>query len=152
MIVQKQGNIFNSETGVVAHGVNIHGVMGAGIAKEVRSRHPDVFEIYKDHCRRGTLKTGMLLPVFSEADERPRWIFNISSQDAPGKHASYEWLESGVRKSYEFLVRKGLRGIAFPRIGAGIGGLSWERVEKIITAYAEKHPEIVTELWTFSQE
>jgi len=152
MIIQKRGNIFNSETGVVAHGVNIHGVMGAGIAKEVRQRHPDVYEIYKDHCRRGNLKTGMLLPVFSEADESPRWIFNISSQDAPGRHASYVWLEEGVRKSYEFLERQGLRGIAFPRIGAGIGGLEWERVEQIIVRYANEHPEILTEIWTFARE
>lgn len=152
MIVQKRGNIFDSETGVVAHGVNIHGVMGAGIAKEVRQRHPDVYELYKEHCRLGTLQTGMLLPIFSETDVSPRWIFNISSQDAPGAHASYAWLEEGVRKSYDFLELKGLRGIAFPRIGAGIGGLQWARVEKILTHYANEHPEIITELWEFARE
>lgn len=147
-VIHKQGDIFTTSQPAIGHGVNTHGVMGAGIAKTVRKLHPDVYEIYKDRCRKGMLKVGDVLPVFS-ISEPNRWIFNIASQDAPGPTADYKWVELGIGKSLIFASKMGISGIALPRIGAGIGGLDWELVEPLITTAAAQHPQLDVEIWEY---
>lgn len=36
---------------VVCHQVNCKGVMGAGLAKQIREKHPEVYEAYKKKMR-----------------------------------------------------------------------------------------------------
>lgn len=148
-IIQKQGNIFETSQPALAHGVNIRGVMGAGIAKTVRQNYPDVYKLYREQCVARELSVGDVLPVFSVKGTPNRWIFNLATQDDPGPSARYEWVEESVRKALDLVQNLGLSGIAFPRIGAGIGGLNWSRVEAIITAEAAKHPSLEIELWEF---
>ena len=35
---------------IVCHQVNCKGVMGAGLARQIREKHPDVFSLYRDKC------------------------------------------------------------------------------------------------------
>lgn len=148
-VIQKQGDIFTTTQPALGHGVNIRGVMGAGIAKTVRQNYPDVYKLYREKCQTREFGVGEVLPVFSVQGDPNRWIFNLSTQDDPGPSARYEWVEASVRKSLDLVQSLELTGIAFPRIGAGIGGLEWAKVEAIIVAEAEKHPHLTVELWEF---
>ena len=58
MIIIKDGNLFNSEAQVIAHQCNCQGVMGSGVAKEVKSRYPHVYESYRKDYESGLLKPG----------------------------------------------------------------------------------------------
>lgn len=45
------GNIFNHVTsGVIIHGCNAQGVMGSGVAREVKARYPEAFRTYREFC------------------------------------------------------------------------------------------------------
>ncbi len=148
-VIHKKGNIFDTKQPAIGHGVNTHGVMGAGLAKDVRQRHPDVYELYKERCRAGLLKPGEVLPIFSVTEPNV-WIFNVASQDAPGPTAEYKWVELGIGNALIFASKLGLSGIALPRIGSKIGGLDWSLVEPIIIAAAEKYPRLEVEIWEFA--
>jgi len=150
-VIYKTGDIFTTTQPAIGHGVNTKGVMGAGIAKTIRRTFPDVYETYRDLCHAGELKPGEVMPVFS-AYPPHKWVFNIASQDVPGPSARYEWLEDGVRDAFQVLSDFGIEGIALPRIGAGIGGLDWARVEPFITNIAAQFPHIEVELWEFKAE
>lgn len=52
MIIYKDGDIFNHLTKdcVLVHQVNCQGVMGAGIAKTIKTKFPRTFQKYKDAC------------------------------------------------------------------------------------------------------
>lgn len=39
-VVIKEGNVFDSDAKIICHQVNCQGVMGSGVAKEVRERYP----------------------------------------------------------------------------------------------------------------
>lgn len=45
-ITYQDGNIFDSDAKIICHQVNTYGVMGAGIAAEVKERFPEVYTEY----------------------------------------------------------------------------------------------------------
>lgn len=44
------GDIFNCDADAILHQVNCQGVMGSGVAKQVREKFPTVFRYYKARC------------------------------------------------------------------------------------------------------
>lgn len=139
------GDIFTSTAPAVGHGVNTHGLMGAGIAAVIRRKYPSVYQEYHKHCKSPGLKPGTMLPLLGEDG---RWVFNIASQDRPGPHARLTWLESGVEEAFRFCEENEIPAFAIPRIGAGIGGLEWEDVRSTLVELSDLHPEVMLQVWT----
>lgn len=46
------GDLFDSGADILVHQTNCAGVMGAGIARQVKERYPEVFRLYKNCCLR----------------------------------------------------------------------------------------------------
>ena len=44
------GNLLEIEEGIICHQVNCQGVMGAGVAKAIASRYPQVLSAYRELC------------------------------------------------------------------------------------------------------
>lgn len=49
-IEELKGDLLDSPSKIRCHQVNCHGVMGAGLAKQVKAKYPEVFEQYKALC------------------------------------------------------------------------------------------------------
>ena len=145
-IIERQGDLFNSDAEVLGHGVNTEGLMGAGIARQFRAIYPEMFWDYKERCLGGLLVPGTTMIWESEE----KWVANIASQDLPGANARYGWLTTGLIEMYGVVASKNPDWtIALPQIGCGIGGLDWDIVKDIISGMADFY-EVKTELWTFS--
>lgn len=150
-VIHKNGNIFDTEMPVIGHGVNLDGVMGSGIAAKVAVLYPTVEESYRQVCEFGGLNAGsaLILKVADEEFEGDRWIANISSQVEQGRNAKLPLLEAGLYETIEQMREMGLKGLALPKIGAGIGGLEWADVLDAIESEAEVNPDFTVEVWTF---
>ena len=86
-VVIKEGNVFDSDAKIICHQVNCQGVMGSGVAKEVRERYPKVYEEYHTYCESNKdcpermLGVAQMVPV----DEKgSRWIVNCFGQNGYG--------------------------------------------------------------------
>jgi O-acetyl-ADP-ribose deacetylase (regulator of RNase III) len=147
LITERTGDMFESNAEVYGHGVNIAGVMGAGIARQFKANYPSMYEEYKNFCDNNELKPG---ETFMYEVSTIHWIANIVSQDMPGANARYGWLTMGLAATYGDLVDRGHQDwtVALPQIGCGIGGLDWNIVRGIIVDVAEFY-DIKTELWTY---
>jgi O-acetyl-ADP-ribose deacetylase (regulator of RNase III) len=44
------GDLLDQKTDVIAHQVNCLGVMGAGVALQIKNKWPEVYEGYKNFC------------------------------------------------------------------------------------------------------
>lgn len=44
------GDVLESNADFIVHQVNCQGIMGSGVAKQVKNKYPHVFEAYKDKC------------------------------------------------------------------------------------------------------
>lgn len=133
MIKHIKCDIFKSGAGVICHQVNCQGVMGSGIAKQVRDKYPKVYDTYRAICN-AYEPSELLGHVFSGNVRNEFRIDNLFAQENFGYdgkcytdyHALRKCLES-VANTYEN------KTIAIPYLmGCHRGGGSWDIVYKMI--------------------
>lgn len=146
LLTLHQGDLFSAAVPALAHGVNVRGVMGAGIATEFRARFPEMYAEYRGLCRDGGLVAGEVHPWRDPASGC--WVYNLASQDKPGANARLEWLDSSVRAMANHASRHGVAKVAMPRVGCGIGGLRWRDVHRVLSGIARDHEHVELEVWT----
>jgi O-acetyl-ADP-ribose deacetylase (regulator of RNase III) len=152
MIYEKVGNILTAEKGIIAHGCNCYGVMGAGLALQVAKKYPHVYDRYKNFCNAHKDKRKMLgdcqvIMVGSDLS-----IANLFTQEYPGPDAKYEHVEVALTKLFKFAILLD-KDVHLPRIGCGIGGLEWDKVKALIEKTYNAHksyPGINVTLWSFA--
>lgn len=136
MIQTISGDLLSVNQGIIVHGCNRRGVMGAGIAKEIKEKYPAAFSCYIKH-----LKTGGELGTISTIEVEPfKIIVNALTQENYGtmrRQTNYEALalcfEQVVSLAYGiYLPNNRKLDICFPRIGCGLGGGDWNIVSSII--------------------
>lgn len=149
-LIHRKGDIFTTNARAIGHGVNTHGVMGAGIALQFKNRFPKMYEAYREDCKNGKLRGGEVMPWAIGTDwGSDLMVFNIASQESPGDNATYDFLVSGVKTAIDICVLIGIPVLALPRIGSGIGGLDEAIVEGILESLA-KRTAVDIELWTYA--
>jgi O-acetyl-ADP-ribose deacetylase (regulator of RNase III) len=125
-----KGDLFATEgIQAYAHGCNCAGGMGAGIAIEFKKRWPNMFEEYKARCEDGRFKLG---DVFTWV-ENDQTVYNLGTQEHWTKKAQLPALGKALREMVAQAEKAGIKRIGLPRIGAGLGGLDWMRVKRVIT-------------------
>lgn len=122
--------MFSSDALAIGHGANCMGKMGVGIAKEFRERYPEMYYNYQSKCNAGLVIPGTSDLYYSRKEER--WIINLYTQQYPGANAKLSYIRSAIRDASGQLYFKGVRTLAIPKIGSGIGGLDWEAVSSVI--------------------
>ena len=131
-IVYKQGDLLGSPYKVIVHGCNSHGVMGSGIAKQIRSKWPNVYEIYALRHTTFGLTLGDIIPV---ATLDGKLVVNGITQTLYGrtgdKFVDYDAVAQVIDKVDAHVKSWGVTEVAFPFIGAGLGGGDWDVIEDI---------------------
>ena len=139
-VVVKEGNVFDSDADIICHQVNCQGVMGSGVAKEIRERYPYVFKEYKMACNIAKdypaklLGEAQILGV--DENDKTRWIVNCFGQEKYGydgaQYTSVGALMEAFQKVATFAEGSNMI-IAMPyKIGCCRGGADWDTVKKII--------------------
>lgn len=145
-MIHKTGSLFDSTAPVLAHGVNLRGVMGAGIAKSFRDLYPVNYAAYRDACRRGWLDEGDCLLHY----EGGKWIANLSTQVELGADADYDRLRAALHQLCSRVEQfRGRAPIAIPEIGCGIGGLEWDEVQCHLDDFEHMYA-VEFEAWHFN--
>ena len=130
------GDLFENEhhAQAFAHGCNCQGSMGAGVAKGIRARYPEMYEEYRSRCK-AQPRLFNLGDCWLWKDEDRPWVFNLGTQEGFWRsRASYEAIETSLREMRRQADAEGITSIAMPRIGVGYGGLSWKKVRAIVEA------------------
>ena len=144
MIVYKKGDIFESEAQVLVNPVNTVGVMGKGLALAFKQRYPEMFKKYQVVCSKGLLDIGKLQLV----KENKKIILNFPTKKDWREPSKIEYVEEGLYKFLSLYKDKGIKSIAFPKIGAGLGGLNWEtEVKPLMEEYCSNLEDIMIEIY-----
>lgn len=120
----------------LGHGCNCAGAMGRGIAVQFRQRYPAMYEAYRRRCLAGTFLLG---DVFVWDAESPV-IFNLGTQTHWIDRASLTAIFHATRQMLACCEARRLPAVGIPRIGAGLGGLSWPTVAGVLSAVAASSP------------
>lgn len=136
---------------LVCHQVNCMGVMGAGLAKQIKDKHPEVFDIYLEKCNAfGSYNLGDV-QLCSCLENGGYMVANIFAQEGYGKKGRFTDYNALI-KALSSLRQLDNTIIRIPyKMGCGLGGGDWETVMKLINselvAYGRK-----VEIWKRSNE
>ena len=137
-------NIFDSQCQTIVNTINCVGVMGKGLALEMKKRYPDMFEKYKEFCDKGLIDIGKLW-VYKHSDDK--WILNFPTKKDWRNKSEYEYIDKGMKKFVETYKEKGIKTIAFPMLGCSNGGLDKDIVIQIMTKYLIKCNDLIVEIY-----
>lgn len=146
-IVYKQGDLLQSDCDVIVHGCNCFNQMGSGIAKAIRAKYPEVYEVDFFTKRGDPYKLGTFSKV--TVHDGSRVVYNAYTQYKCGtdrRHLDYAALEDVLMAIREDLINLGAYAtckFGMPKIGAGLAGGDWNLIEQIIEkVFVDKEVEV----------
>ncbi|MDY3745188.1 MAG: macro domain-containing protein [Lachnospiraceae bacterium] len=136
VITYVKGDIFTSPAKILVNTVNTEGVMGKGIALELKKRYPEMFQAYKKKCADQKLDVGTLM-MWKKSD---KWILLFPTKRQWRRPSKMEYIEKGLQRFADNWDKLGANSIAFPKLGCGNGGLNWDEVRPLMESYLGKIP------------
>ena len=133
-------NLLNNDADIIVQQVNCKGVMGAGIAKSIRNKYPEVYDIYRNAFYNGHLKLGNV--TYIKVNRNKQIVANICAQEGYGRHGrytDYDAFRTCLERLKNYADENNIKHIAFPKgIGCGLAGGNWDIVFDIINDIFEK--------------
>lgn len=134
MIIYKTGDLFTEDCEVIVNTVNCVGVMGRGIALQFKKTYPENFKVYAAACKRKEVEPGQMFVFETGRLMNPRYIINFPTKRHWRGKSRMEDIESGLVALADEVRARGIRSIALPPLGAGLGGLDWNQVRRRVEA------------------
>jgi O-acetyl-ADP-ribose deacetylase (regulator of RNase III) len=133
MIHYITGNILDSDAQALVNTVNTVGVMGKGIALQFKNAFPNNFKAYKDACKKKEIAVGKLFVTKDcNLNSGEKIIINFPTKKDWRKSSEYSYIEDGLDDFLKVIKKEDIKSVALPPLGAGNGGLEWEKVKQII--------------------
>lgn len=142
------GDMFFSHMQTLTVSVNTVGVMGKGMASRAKYQFPDVYVRYQEVCRRKILVMGRPylykreVPLEQELAEGPlpeaneaKWFLLFPTKRHWKERSDINGIEEGLRWVREHYKPEGIRSLAMPALGCGLGGLEWQQVGPLMCRY-----------------
>ncbi len=142
MIEVTQGDILKAEAEALVNSVNCVGVMGRGIALQFRKAFPENFKAYKAVCDGEGLRPGTMFVYELGLLIEPRYVINFPTKRHWRNRSRIEDIEAGLEALVAVVRERGIRSIAVPPLGCGLGGLEWEVVRPEIEQAFEALPDV----------
>ena len=127
----EKGNIFDEPNQVIVNPVNCEGAMSRGLALAFKEQYPGMFAVYKQECQSGKLRVGK--PTLYKSSSP--WILNFPTKDHWRLPSKLEYIETGLQYFIATYQKDDIISIAFPKLGAGLGGLPWNEVGPLMAKY-----------------
>lgn len=137
-----RGNLLEADVEAVVNTVNTEGIMGKGIALQVRKAYPENYEAYRKACGAGEVRPGSMFIFDRQTLTNPRYIINFPTKRHWRSKSRLGDIESGLVALVADVRRLGIRSIAVPPLGCGLGGLPWPQVQRRMHEAFEQLPEV----------
>lgn len=134
------GDLLKIEDGIIAHQCNCRGVMGAGVARRIRRRWPQVYKEYREAYTRKQLTLGDINTVRVTEN---LYVVNLLGQDGYGRgsrRTDYNAVAQAFTSLHK-LVEIYNKQIYIPYLmGCVNAGGKWEIYSKIVDTYC---PDVI---------
>lgn len=137
------GNILHAKSGILAHGVNCRGVMGAGLARQIREKWPVVYKRYMEEPVGPEMLGSVQFVEIGQLikDKPPLVVANCWTQvfygmkpphDGAAQHADYKAIEEALTKVVQRAIDDNTCVHIPMWIGCGLAGGDPAVVSKIV--------------------
>lgn len=146
MIKEYKGDLLNSGCDIICHQVNLQGIMGGDLAKQIATKYPGCEEQYQKTCKNQNLwKLGGRVQVYKT--DFGQYIANCFSQNEWFR-TEYKWLKEIVKTIRSLAIYVHAKTIGIPKnYGCGIAIGNWKKVKKIWTNIFKDIKSIELQIW-----
>jgi len=142
MIRYATGDILRADAEAIVNTVNCVGIMGRGIALQFKNAFPVNFKAYEAACKRDEVQPGKMFVFETGTFTNPKYIINFPTKRHWRGKSRMEDIDSGLVALAEEIRQRGIRSIAIPPLGSGLGGLNWGDVRPRIEAALRDLPDL----------
>lgn len=141
-IIFKSSDIFASDMQTLVNPVNCVGVMGGGLALEFKKRYPESYKGYKEWCKDKPIPgSSFSFCRELELDSETLKFHNVIC--LPTKlhfknPSTLHYVQSSLVLFCTLYKALNIKSVAFPALGCGLGGLSWDDVKPLMISHLEK--------------
>ena len=163
MIKERKGDLLQADTPMIAHQVNCQGVMGAGIARQIRKDFLTAgqYREYQQLCKKN--REALLGACYlTQKKDTLRYVAHLFAENIPtgkGLDTEYSALRQSLTSMMFLAAQEGVSQIAIPGyLGCGLAGGDWETVYSriLIPLFSESCftltilylPDSIRRLWT----
>jgi O-acetyl-ADP-ribose deacetylase (regulator of RNase III) len=143
MIEFTTGDILRADVEAIVNTVNCVGIMGRGIALQFKNDFPANFKAYEAACAREEVQPGKMFVFETGTLTNPKVIINFPTKRHWRGKSRMEDIDSGLKALVEEIRNRGIRSIAIPPLGSGLGGLNWAdvrpRIEAVLRGINDLH-------------
>lgn len=145
-----EGDMFFAKMQTLTVSVNCVGVMGKGLASRAKYQFPDVYVFYQDLCRQRKLRMGEPYvykreasfdseladepATLANADFSP-WFLLFPTKRHFRERADIHGIEKGLQWLQANYGSQGIKSLALPALGCGLGWLEWRDVGPLLCRY-----------------
>lgn len=145
-----KGDMFFSRFQTLTVSVNIVGIMGKGLASRAKYQFPDVYVYYQDVCRNKKLKMGKPVlykressldyqlvddPLSLKNGNGETWFLLFATKKHWREDSDFNGIEEGMKWLSENYKKEGIKSLALPALGCGLGKLKWQDVGPMLCKY-----------------
>lgn len=142
MIEFRRGDILTARTEALVNTVNCVGVMGRGIALQFKHAFPANFKAYASACQRGDVQPGRMFVFDTGELSVRRYIINFPTKRHWRGKSRLPDIEAGLEALATEIRSRGIRSVAIPPLGSGLGGLNWRDVRPLIEGTLAALPDV----------
>ena len=142
MITYKTGDILAEDAEALVNTVNCVGIMGRGIALQFKNAFPANFKSYEAACAHGDVQPGRMFVFETRQLTNPKYIINFPTKRHWRGKSRIADIEAGLVALVQEIRNRGIRSIALPPLGSGLGGLNWLDVRPRIERSLGLLPEL----------
>ncbi len=152
-----KGDMFFSKNQTLTISVNTVGAMGRGVASRSKQQFPDTYVVFQDLCRRNPndpekLRMGVphlykreLSSAYEMAEDPSllthinggTWFIFFPTKDHFKNKANSKGIEQGLQWIRDNYKRQGIKSLAVPALGCGLGKLKWDDVGPMMCQYLD---------------
>lgn len=147
MITEVRGNLLDADVDALVNTVNTAGVMGKGVALQLKQAFPANYQAYKRACERGEVVLGQMFVFDNGQLTRPRFIVNFPTKQHWRSRSRLSDIEAGLADLVRVIEGHEIKSIAIPALGCGNGGLDWADVEPRIEGALGAVPDVDVRLY-----
>ncbi len=132
------GDMFDSQLQTLTISVNTVGVMGRGLASRIRYMYPSAYIVYQQLTRKKIIKPGIPFLYKPETRNEERWFLFFPTKRHWKEKSDPSMIEEGLKRFIRNYKNEGVKSIAFPALGCGLGGLEWKNIGPMMVSYLKE--------------